>query len=70
MFTLYYDEELALQYAREEAFEEGIEKGIEKGKLEAKLEDALSLRDVLDIPTIAQKLKLTDAEVAVLESAG
>jgi len=49
--------------------EEGLEKGLELGREEARLEDAKSLLDILDIQTIAQKLRLSTEEIAELEKA-
>jgi len=52
--------------------EKGIEKGIEKGKLKGKLEEkkaiAVSLLDILDDKTIAQKVNLALVEVKKLRS--
>ncbi|MCL2121275.1 MAG: Rpn family recombination-promoting nuclease/putative transposase [Clostridiales bacterium] len=58
---------------KEEGLEEGLEKGLEKGREEgreeARLEDAKSLLGILDIQTIAQKLRLSTEEIAELEKA-
>ncbi len=45
---------------------EGIEKGIEKGKLEEKIAIAISLLDLLDDKTIAQRVGLGLKEVKKL----
>ncbi|MCL2166140.1 MAG: Rpn family recombination-promoting nuclease/putative transposase [Clostridiales bacterium] len=58
---------------KEEGLEEGLElgreKGREEGREEARLEDAKSLLGILDIQTIAQKLRLSTEEIAELEKA-
>ena len=67
MLTGEWDINIAKEVWMQEAREDGIEEGIEKGREEAKLEVARSLLDLLDIDTIAQRLKLSAEEVAKLK---
>ena len=58
----YYNEMLG-------SFDKGKEEGLEKGREEARLEAAKSLLGILDIQTIAQRLRLNAGEIAELEKA-
>ncbi len=49
-----------------EGIKRGIEKGIKKGKLEEKIAIAISLQDLLDDKTIAQRVGLGLKEVKKL----
>ena len=52
---------------RKEGLEQGLEQGKQEGKKEEKKEIAINLLDVLDVPTIAAKTGLTEAEIFALK---